>query len=126
MDEADAWSVFKVGWHLEIAYLLQWHPLMGMQVQGQKKVVGSMGPGEFFGELALIRQNSTRAADCIAVRTTKVRFMALPHPCHTAWQKLLSWDKNVQQSIPMLAQAAWRAHKQVEGSQQCSAGYPAS
>ncbi|CAL5229437.1 g12760 [Coccomyxa viridis] len=40
--------------------------------EGQKKVVGSMGPGEFFGELALIRQNSTRAADCIAVRTTKV------------------------------------------------------
>lgn len=32
-----------------------------------------MGPGEFFGELALIRHNSTRAADCVAVRTTKVR-----------------------------------------------------
>ena len=40
--------------------------------QGEKRVVGSMGPGEFFGELALIRQNSTRAADCIATQRTKV------------------------------------------------------
>ena len=31
-----------------------------------------MGSGEFFGELALIRQNSTRAADCIATQRTKV------------------------------------------------------
>lgn len=31
-----------------------------------------MGPGRFFGELALVRQNSTRAADCIARVRTKV------------------------------------------------------
>jgi hypothetical protein len=32
-----------------------------------------MGPGEFFGELALIRRNNPRAADCVATQQTKVR-----------------------------------------------------
>lgn len=41
-------------------------------LQGQKRVVGSMGAGEFFGELALIRRDSARAADCIATQRTKV------------------------------------------------------
>ena len=35
--------------------------------------MGSMGAGEFFGELALIRRDSARAADCIATQRTKVR-----------------------------------------------------
>ena len=45
-----------------------------------------MGPGEFFGELALIRQNSTRAADCVALQPTKVCFQGLyvSMPCDLA------------------------------------------
>ena len=53
--------------------LMQEAMMLEVQLQGEKKVVGNMGAGEFFGELALIRQNSTRAADCVALQRTKVR-----------------------------------------------------
>ena len=36
-------------------------------------MVGSMGPGRFFGEVALVKQNAGRAADCLAKQKTKVR-----------------------------------------------------
>ena len=55
-----------------MAYARQDTKVGNLYWQGQERVVGSMGPGEFFGELALIRQNSTRAADCIATQRTKV------------------------------------------------------
>ncbi|KAK9917846.1 hypothetical protein WJX75_008854 [Coccomyxa subellipsoidea] len=41
-------------------------------IQGEKRSVGTMGPGRFFGEIALVRQHSRRAADCIARERTKV------------------------------------------------------
>lgn len=76
MHQVEVYSVSQAVEHLQnflkVAMMSAVLSKHGMQAQGEKKVVGSMGPGGFFGELALIRQNSTRAADCIALQTTKV------------------------------------------------------
>ena len=47
-------------------------------------MVGSMGPGRFFGEVALVKQNAGRAADCLAKQRTKVSaHVWLPCMCLT-------------------------------------------
>ena len=36
-------------------------------------MVGAMGAGKFFGEMALVQQSAGRAADCLAAQKTRVR-----------------------------------------------------
>ena len=50
--------------------------------QGERRLVGSMGPGRFFGEMALVQLNAGRAADCVAAQKTRVcstRSLSQPH-----------------------------------------------
>jgi CRP/FNR family cyclic AMP-dependent transcriptional regulator len=71
--------------------------------QGGRKV-GSMGPGEFFGELALIEAHGRTATvvaedelDCLLV---------------SAWEFKASLEEHPQMAIPMLTAMIARLHRQ--------------